>query len=88
MLFRVPESITGEGRDRTNITLPGQQPTLVTKILALGKPTVMVLVNGATLGVEMFVDAPNLHAIVDSWQPGVQGMNALAPLLLGHENRW
>jgi hypothetical protein len=32
-----------------------------------------VLVNGATLGVEMYVDAPNLLAIVESWQPGVAG---------------
>lgn len=83
----IDQSITGEGRDRANITLPGQQAELVSRVLALGKPTVMVLVNGATLGVEMFVDAPNL-AIVESWQPGVQGMTALAPLLLGYENRW
>jgi hypothetical protein len=84
----IDQSITGEGRDRANITLPGQQGELVSRVLALGKPTVMVLVNGATLGIEMYVNAPNLLAIVESWQPGVQGMTALAPLLLGHENRW
>ena len=31
----------GEGRDRHNITLPGQQMKLVEEVLALGKPTVM-----------------------------------------------
>jgi beta-glucosidase len=75
----IDQSITGEGRDRTNITLPGLQPELVSRVLALGKPTLLVLVNGATLGVEMYTDAslqvpdghPNLLAIVESWQPGV-----------------
>lgn len=84
----IDQSITGEGRDRQNITLPGQQMELVSRILAMQKPTVMVLVNGATLGIEMFTDAPNLLAVVESWQPGVEGMSALAPLLLGYENRW
>ena len=81
----IDQSITGEGRDRTNITLPGQQPELVSRIIALKKPTVLVLVNGAPLGIEMYVDG--VDAIIESWQPGVAGMSALAPLLLGRENR-
>ena len=45
----IDQSITGEGRDRTNITLPGQQPELVSRIISLKKPTVLVLVNGGQL---------------------------------------
>jgi hypothetical protein len=82
----IDQSVTGEGRDRINITLPGVQPELVSRIIALKKPTVLVLVNGAPLGIEMFVDG--VDAIIESWQPGTAGMSALAPLLLGHENRW
>ena len=82
----IDQSVTGEGRDRVNITLPGQQPELVSRIIALNKPTILVLVNGAPLGIEMFVDG--IDAIVESWQPGTAGMSALASLLLGRENRW
>ena len=42
-------SIEGEAHDRTSITLPGQQNALAAAIAAVGKPTVLVAVNGGAV---------------------------------------
>lgn len=42
-------SIEGEAHDRSSITLPGQQNALAAAIAAVGKPTVLVAVNGGTV---------------------------------------
>jgi len=69
------------GGDRTSINLPAPQEKLLERIHAVGKPTVLVLMNGSALGVNWADD--NLPAIVEAWYPGEEGGTAVAELLAG-----
>ncbi len=69
------------GGDRTNLDLPAPQRTLLQKIEALGKPTVLVLMNGGALSVD-WADR-HVPAIIEAWYPGEQGGAAVAALLAG-----
>lgn len=74
----------GECQDRTDLDLPGVQRELVERVLAVGKPTVVVLVNGRPLAL------PWLHkqapAILEAWLPGEEGGHAVADILFGDYN--
>jgi beta-glucosidase len=74
----------GEDTDRSDINLPGLQEELVEKIHASGKPTIVVLVNGRQLGVEWI--ANNCAALVEAWEPGACGGQAVAEILYGKVN--
>jgi beta-glucosidase len=69
------------GGDRTKIDLPGPQEQLLEKIYAVGKPTVLILMNGSALSVN-WADA-NIPAILEAWYPGGQGGTAVAEALAG-----
>lgn len=72
------------GGDRIDIGLPGTQKALIKEIAALGKPTVLVLLNGSAIALED--EAANLPAIVEAWYPGQQGGAAIADVLFGDYN--
>jgi len=69
------------GGDRTSLNLPAPQEKLLQRIQALGKPTVLVLMNGSALAVK-WADQ-NVPAIVEAWYPGGPGGTAVAALLAG-----
>jgi beta-glucosidase len=69
------------GGDRTSIALPGPQEQLLERVQAVGKPTVLVLMNGSALGVN-WADA-HVRAIVEAWYPGEEGGEAVARLIAG-----
>ena len=46
IVLGIDANIESEGHDRTNTTLPGMQEELALQLLALNKPTVVVLLNG------------------------------------------
>lgn len=69
------------GGDRTNIDMPAPQEELLKNIYALGKPTVLVLMNGSALAVNWADE--NLPAIVEAWYPGESGGTAVAEALAG-----
>ncbi|HEY5415603.1 MAG TPA: glycoside hydrolase family 3 C-terminal domain-containing protein [Gemmatimonadaceae bacterium] len=71
------------GGDRTSIELPGAQQRLLERIVAVGKPTVLVLLNGSALAVNWA--QTNVPAIVEAWYPGQAG-NAIADVLFGDYN--
>lgn len=74
-------TMSGEAASRANLNLPGDQMALARAILALGKPTVVVLMNGRPLTIEeLHNEAP---AIVEAWYPGTMGGLAVARLLFG-----
>jgi beta-glucosidase len=72
------------GGDRTDITLPATQLQLLKKVQGLGKPVVLVLLNGSALAVNWA--AENIPAIVEAWYPGQAGGEAIAEVLFGDFN--
>ncbi|MBI4790501.1 MAG: glycoside hydrolase family 3 C-terminal domain-containing protein [Chloroflexi bacterium] len=75
---------SGESRDRAELGLPGAQQELVQAIAALGKPTVVVLVNGRPLAIPWI--AEHIPAVVEAWLPGEEGGAAVANVLFGDVN--
>jgi beta-glucosidase len=69
------------GGDRTSIDLPKQQEELLEEILAIGKPTVLVLLNGSALAVNWADE--HASAILEAWYPGEEGGTAVAQALSG-----
>ena len=81
LFLGMDNSIEGEGNDREDISLPGQQNALANAVLALKKPTVVVLMGGAALAIaDIKRTAP---AIVNAFYPGEMGGDAIADVLLG-----
>ncbi|PIB35733.1 glucan 1,4-alpha-glucosidase [Reichenbachiella sp. 5M10] len=70
--------------DRSEITLPSSQRELLKKIYQLGKPTVVVLMNGSALAVNFA--AEHVPAILEAWYPGEFGGEAIADVLFGDYN--
>ena len=73
-----------EGGDRVDLGLPAAQQALLEKVSALGKPVVLVLLNGSALAVNWARDA--VPAIVEAWYPGQAGGAAIADVLFGDYN--
>jgi beta-glucosidase len=76
--------MSGEAGSRGNITLPKIQRELANKIFDLGKPVVVVLINGRPL--ELGEIAERADAILEAWFPGTEGGNAIADILVGDES--
>lgn len=74
----------GEGYDVATLDLTGVQEDLVRAVAATGTPTVLVLVNGRPLSVRW--EAEHLPAIVEAWEPGERGGEAVADVLFGDYN--
>ncbi|WP_430816322.1 glycoside hydrolase family 3 C-terminal domain-containing protein [Carboxylicivirga sp. RSCT41] len=72
------------GGDRDHIQLPQTQKELIKAIHALGKPTVLVLLNGSALAFNW--EAENLPAIIEAWYPGQAGGQAIADVIFGDYN--
>ena len=70
--------------DRDKLTLPGQQDELADRIFALGKPTVVVLLNGRPPAVVNISEKAN--ALVEGWYLGQEGGTAMAEVLFGDVN--
>jgi beta-glucosidase len=75
------EEMSGEAASKSTIELPGQQLELLKTISGLGKPVVLVLINGRPL--EISWAASNISAILEAWHPGTEGGNAVADILYG-----
>jgi beta-glucosidase len=72
------------GGDRTSIDLPAPQQQLLEKVVAVGKPTVLVLLNGSAIAVNWAQQ--HVPAIVEAWYPGQAGGSAIADVLFGDYN--
>jgi beta-glucosidase len=79
-----PASYSGEASSRANIDLPGQQQALIEAVAATGKPYVVVLMNGRPLTINWLAD--NAPGLLEAWQPGSEGGNAVADVLFGKVN--
>ena len=72
------------GGDRVNTKLPKTQKDLIKKIQALGKPTILVLLNGSALSINW--ENENVPAIIEAWYPGQAGGTAIADVIFGDYN--
>src|SRR5262249_3256348 len=76
--------MSGEASSRPSLDLPGSQPDLVKAVVATGKPTVVVLMNGRPLTIGWV--AQNAPAILETWFAGIQAGNAIADVIFGDVN--
>ena len=84
LMMGIDRSIEGEGHDRTNISLPGYQQNLASEICKLGKPTVLVLINGGIVAIdELKYDCPS---ILEAWYPGFRGAEGVMGVIFGEYN--
>ena len=75
---------SGENASRSTIALPQIQEELVKELKKAGKPIVLVLVSGRPLELNRL--EPQCDAILEIWQPGVNGARSMAGILSGRIN--
>jgi len=73
--------MSGEGASRSSLDLPGQQQQLLEAVVATGKATVLILLNGRPLNITWA--AKHVPAILEAWYPGTQAGNAIANIVFG-----
>jgi beta-glucosidase len=78
------DNMAGEAASRASLDLPGRQEELLKAVVALGKPVVLVLLNGRPLSINWA--AEHVPAILEAWEPGSEGGHAVADALFGDVN--
>lgn len=78
-------SVDSEGHDEADYHLPGSQTALADAIFAIGKPVILLLVNGGIVQIDEY--AHKAAAVVEVFLPALQAPT-LAAQLYGHTNRW
>ncbi len=78
------QNMSGEASSRTDLDLPGNQQELLKELKKLGKPIILVLLNGRPLTLEW--ENNNMDAILEAWFPGTMGGHAIADIVFGDAN--
>ncbi|MFH1195135.1 MAG: glycoside hydrolase family 3 C-terminal domain-containing protein [bacterium] len=73
-----------KGGDRLTLDLPEVQSRLIKKIHAVGKPIVLVLLNGSAVSINW--ENENIPAIVEAWYGGQAAGTAIADVIFGDCN--
>lgn len=81
---RREERTGGEGIDCSDLALCGRQLDLVKAIHESGTAAVVVLIGGRPLAVEWI--AENIPVVIQAWEPGMCGGQAVAEILYGEVN--
>lgn len=76
-------TVEGEGHDRPNLELPGNQDQLISTVAAANPKTVVVLNTG---GAVLMPWVENVRGIIEAWYPGQEDGNAIAAILFGDVN--
>jgi beta-glucosidase len=74
----------GENVDSSHIGLPGVQEELVKELASVGKPTVLIHMDGRPLSSSWIKN--NVDVILEAWHPGQCGAQAIADTLIGKNN--
>jgi beta-glucosidase len=78
------EAMSGEARSRSWLGLPGAQQQLFERLQKIGKPLVVVLMNGRPLAIPKV--AEQAAAVLETWFLGHEMGNAVADVLFGDVN--
>jgi len=70
-----------EEMDRNTTLLPGLQESFSRQVIAMGKPTVIVLINGGMVSIDSLVD--KVDGIVEAFYPGRRAGEAIYRSLFG-----
>ena len=70
-----------EGRDKTDLSLPREQISMLKKLKEVNPNLIVVLENGSAVAIPWI--AENAAAILEVWYPGERGGDAIADLLFG-----
>jgi len=84
MRYKWQDKTAGENMARASLNLFGKQLDLVKAIKETGTPVIIVLVNGKPIS-EPWLEE-NIPAILESWEPGNLGGQAVAEILFGDIN--
>ena len=84
MRYKWKDKTAGENMARASLNLFGKQLDLIKEIKKTGTPVVIVLVNGKPIS-ETWLQK-NIPAILESWEPGNLGGQAVAEILFGDVN--
>ena len=76
--------MTGEAASRAFLGLPGRQEELLEKIVATGKPVVLLIFSGRPLTLPWAFQ--HVPAVMAAWFPGIQAGPALVRTLFGDAN--
>ncbi|MDG1760702.1 MAG: glycoside hydrolase family 3 N-terminal domain-containing protein [Flavobacteriaceae bacterium] len=82
--YKWSQKTAGENMARADLRLPGKQLDLVKAVYQAGTPVVVVLVNGRPISEPWLQN--NIPAIVEAWEPGSFGGQAVAEVLFGDVN--
>lgn len=67
--------------DKLDLNLPEVQQTLLEKVVAVGKPTILLLATGSAMSINFANE--HCNAIIQTWYPGARGGQAVAECLFG-----
>jgi beta-glucosidase len=76
--------MTGEAASRASLGLPGRQEELLEKVVATGKPVVLLIFSGRPLTLPWAFQ--HVPAVIAAWFPGIQAGPALTRTLFGETN--
>ncbi len=76
--------MTGEAASRAFLGLPGRQEELLEKVVATGKPVVLLIFSGRPLTLPWAFQ--HVPAVIAAWFPGIQAGPALVRTLFGDAN--
>jgi beta-glucosidase len=74
----------GEGSDVASLDLTGVQEDLIKAVFESGTPMIVVLINGRPLSIRW--TAEHVPSILEAWEPGERGGDAVADILFGDYN--
>jgi beta-glucosidase len=74
-------TMTAEAASRAHLNLPGQQEALLERVVATGKPVVLILFTGRPLPLHWAFE--HVPAVLEAWFPGLQAGPALTNVLFG-----
>ena len=83
-ITNVDHGTDGEGNDVASLDLSGVQEDLIQAVFETGTPTVVVLINGRPLSTRW--TSEHVPAILEAWEPGERGGQAVADVLFGNYN--